>query len=258
MRKNKIRESLNNLKPVVGTMIQELSSPFVVHALNNANFDFAYVDMEHGRFGMESAIDLIQVLRLSDVSPFVRVPDNQYHFIARLVDAGAEGVMIPRVETRQQVEAAVQALRYPPIGQRGLAVARGQNNYARQNSLEFAEQANRENMLIVQIESVAAVENVEEIVSTPGVDVALIGPGDLSLSLGITLNMEDPKMVAAIEKVVAACQKYNVQIGLHVGDTKALGVWSKRGILLLSGGADLDLLLDGAMRLGKTIRDEVA
>lgn len=254
MRENKIRRKLASGEAVMGIMIQELSSPFIVYTLANAGFDFVYVDMEHGRFGLESTIDLLQVLRLSPVTPFVRVPDNQYHFIARLMDAGAEGVMIPRVENREQVEAALQALRYPPIGQRGLAVARGHNDYRRQNSLEFAEQANRENMLIVQIESTTAVEKVDEIVSTPGVDVALVGPGDLSLSLGITLKMDNPKMVDAIEKVVASCQKHKVEVGLHVGDLNALGYWNKKGIHLLSGSADLDVLLDGCMQLGNSMR----
>jgi 2-keto-3-deoxy-L-rhamnonate aldolase RhmA len=254
MNANPLRSKLSAGLPVMGTMIQEVSSPFIVHALANAGFDFVYVDMEHGRFGLESAIDLIQILRFSKIAPLVRVPDNQYHFIARLMDAGAVGVMIPRVESRAQAEAAVQSMRYPPIGQRGLAVARGHNDYKRQNSLEFAEQANKENLLIVQIESTTGVEKVDEIVSTPGVDVALIGPGDLSLSLGITMKMDHPKMVEAIEKVVASCKNHKIEVGLHVGDLKALGYWNKKGIHLLSGSADLDVLLDGCINLGTSMR----
>lgn len=258
MRENPIRKKLSAGTPAMGIMIQEISSPFIVHTLANAGFDFVYVDMEHGRFGLESVIDMLQVLRLSPVTPFVRVPDNQYHFIARLMDAGAEGVMIPRVESREQVRAALEALRYPPLGQRGLAVARGHNDYRRQNMLEFAEQANRENLLIVQIESTAAVEKVDEIVSTPGVDVALIGPGDLSLSLGITMKMDHPKMLEAIGKVVASCQRHKVEVGLHVGDLNALSYWRARGIHLLSGSSDLDILLDGAMALGKSMRESIS
>jgi 2-keto-3-deoxy-L-rhamnonate aldolase RhmA len=254
MNANPLRSKLSAGLPVMGTMIQEVSSPFIVHALANAGFDFVYVDMEHGRFGLESAIDLIQILRFSKIAPLVRVPDNQYHFIARLMDAGAVGVMIPRVESRAQAEAAVQSMRYPPIGQRGLAVARGHNDYKRQNSLEFAEQANKENLLIVQIESTTGVEKVDEIVSTPGVDVALIGPGDLSLSLGITMKMDHPKLVEAIETVVASGKNHKIEVGLHVGDLKALGYWNKKGIHLLSGSADLDVLLDGCINLGTSMR----
>lgn len=244
-------------KPVVGTMIQEITSPFIVHAFANAGFDFVYVDMEHGRFSHETVVALIQTIRLTEMVPLVRVPDNQYHLIARVLDAGARGVMIPRVDTPEQAEQAVQAVRYPPIGQRGMAVARGHNDYKRQDPLTFADEANRENLVIVQIESKAAVERVEEIVSVPGVDVALIGPGDLSQSLGISMKMDHPDMVASIEKVIAASKKHNVTIGLHVGDLKAIKYWSQNGILLLSGSSDLDILIDGSIQLCKSYRESV-
>jgi 2-keto-3-deoxy-L-rhamnonate aldolase RhmA len=244
--------------PMIGTMIQEVGSPFIVHALANAGFDFVYVDMEHGKFGLESAVNLILTIRLTNMIPLVRVPDNQYHLIARVMDAGAQGVMIPRVETHQQAEAAVQAVRFPPIGQRGLAVARGHNDYKRQDSLAFAQEANRENLVIVQIESKKAVEHVDEILSVEGVDVALIGPGDLAQSLGISMKMDHPHMIEAIGKVVVACQKRNIITGLHVGNLEALNYWSKHGILLLSGSSDLDILLDGSMQLGKAYREATA
>jgi 2-keto-3-deoxy-L-rhamnonate aldolase RhmA len=257
MKPNSLRARLQAGQPVVGTMIQEVASPFIVHALANAGFDFVYVDMEHGRFGLESAVDLLQIIRLTNMVPLVRVPDNQYYWIARLLDAGAQGVMIPRVETRQQAEAAVQSIRYPPVGQRGLAVARGHNDYKRQDALTFAQEANRENLLIVQIESKSAVASVDEIISVPGVDVALIGPGDLAQSLGISLKMDHPDMLAAIETVVASCKRHNVIAGLHVGDLKAIKHWSQNGIPLLSGSSDLDILLDGSIQLCKSFREAV-
>jgi len=258
LKPNSLRTRLQAGQPVIGTMIQEVNSPFIVHALANAGFDFVYVDMEHGRFGLETAVNLLQTIRLTTMVPLVRVPDNMYYWIARLLDAGAQGVMIPRVETCEQVEMAIKSLRYPPIGNRGLAVARGHNDYKRQDSLAFAQEANRENLLIVQIESQKAVENVNEIISTPGVDVALIGPSDLSLSLGIALKMDDPAMLAAVEKVVAACKQHKVIAGLHVGDLKAIKHWSQNGILLLSGSSDLDILLDGSIQLCKSYREAVA
>lgn len=258
MKPNSLRTRLQAGQPVVGTMIQEIASPFVVHAFANAGFDFVYVDMEHGRFDLETAAGLIQAIRLSNMVPLVRVPDNQYHLIARVMDAGAQGVMIPRVETRQQAEVAVQSLRYPPLGQRGLAVARGHNDYKRQDALTFSQEANRENLLIVQIESTRAVDNVDDIISVQGVDVALIGPGDLSLSLGISMKMDDPAMVGAINKVVTACKRHNVVVGLHVGDLKAIRYWSQNGIPLLSGSSDLDILLDGSVQLCKSFREVLA
>jgi 2-keto-3-deoxy-L-rhamnonate aldolase RhmA len=100
-------------------MIQEITSPFIVHAFANAGFDFVYVDMEHGRFSLETAASLIQTIRLTQMVPLVRVPDNQYHLIARVLDAGACGVMIPRVEKREQAETRPNG-RYPPLDNVGL------------------------------------------------------------------------------------------------------------------------------------------
>jgi 2-keto-3-deoxy-L-rhamnonate aldolase RhmA len=258
MKQNSLRARLLAGQPVVGTMIQEVGTPFIVYALANAGFDFVYVDMEHGRFDLETAAGLIQTIRLTNMVPLVRVPDNQYHLIARVMDAGAQGVMIPRVETAEQAALAVQRVRYPPMGKRGLAVTRGHNDYKRQDALTFSAEANRENLVIVQIESTAAVNSIDEIISVPGVDAALIGPADLSLSLGISLKMDDPAMVAAINKVVTSCKRHNVLTGLHVGDTNALNYWSKNGILLLSGSSDLDILIDGSKQLCKSYRDSVA
>lgn len=257
MKPNPLRTRLLAGQTVVGTMIQEFATPFLVHALANAGFDFVYVDMEHGRFSHAEALALIQTIRLTEMVPLVRVPDNQYDLIARLMDGGARGVMIPRVETPEQAAAAVQALRYPPLGKRGLAVARGHNDYRRQDALSFAQEANRENLLIVQIESKEAVERVDAIVSVPGVDAALVGPSDLSLSLGIPLKMDHPDLVAALEKVLAACQQRQIIVGLHVGDARALGYWSRRGVHLLSGSSDLDIMIDGTLQLAKTYREAV-
>ncbi|PKO14436.1 MAG: aldolase [Chloroflexi bacterium HGW-Chloroflexi-10] len=258
MKANTLRARLKAKQPVVGTMIQEVSSPFIVHAFSNAGFDFVYVDLEHGRFGQETAADLIQTIRLTNMVPLVRASDLQYHLIARMLDAGAQGVMVPRIETREQAEAAAQICRYAPQGRRGIAVARGHNDYKRQSPLEFSEEANRENLVIIQIESKSAVENIETILSAPGIDVALIGPGDLSLSLGIPMKMDHPLMVEAVEKVVKACEKRGIYVGLHVGDLKAIRDWSQRGIHLLSGSSDLDILLDGSIQFANGMKTAVA
>lgn len=245
MKNNRIRENLKAGDPVIGTMIQEVVNPFIIHAVANANFDFVYVDMEHGRFSMEGACDLIQMLRLTNVTPFVRVPNNEYHFIAKMLDAGAEGVMIPRVSCPEDVHRALGYMKYPPLGERGMAVARGHNDYQRENNIKFGTHANAENMLIIQIERKDALERIDELVSIPGVDVALIGPGDLSLDLRTALTPDNPVILDAIDKVAVACKKYNVTPGIHWGSREGLKICHDKGYMLLSGSSDLDILLDG-------------
>jgi 2-keto-3-deoxy-L-rhamnonate aldolase RhmA len=257
MRANALRSQLGAGKPAIGTMIDEISSPFIVHILANAGFDFVFVDLEHGRFGQEEAANLIQTIRLSPMTCLVRVPDNQYHLIARVLDAGAEGIMVPRISTRQEVEAVVQSVRYPPVGQRGLSVTRGHNNYERGEAQAFAQQANRENLVIVQIERREAVENIDSLLSVPGVDVALVGPVDLSISLGIPLDYSHPDMENAIQRVVDACQRHNVFAGIHTRNLQALSYWHQRGIRMLTSSSDLDMLLDSSTELARALRELV-
>ena len=152
MRPNKVRAILSAGGTAFGTMIGEVRSPAIALIFANAGFDFIFVDMEHGAFNLETAADIIRTARLTGMTALVRAPDAQYHLISRLMDAGAEGVMVPRVETREAVETVVSAVRYPPEGVRGLSTSKGHNDYRSAPSLEFIRQANRENLVILQIE----------------------------------------------------------------------------------------------------------
>ena len=114
MRDNKVRAALKRGETVIGTVAQDVRSPAIAQLFANAGFDFMFVDMEHGAYDLETVADIVKVARLADIVPLVRVPDGLYHLIARVLDAGAMGVMVPRVETRRTVERAVAALRYPP------------------------------------------------------------------------------------------------------------------------------------------------
>ena len=255
MRINQLRARLQQGQHVFGTMIQEVSSPFIVHVMKNPGFDFVLVDMEHGKFDLESTGDLLQMIRLTDMTCLVRASDNQYPLMARVLDAGAEGVMVPRISSRQDVEAVIRSVRYPPLGLRGLAVTRGQNDYNRIDGPTFVQHANRENLVIIQIERKEALDNIDDVLSVPGVDVALIGPVDLATSLDIPLNFDHPKMHEAIQKVIDACQRHHVYTGMHAASLEALSYWGKRGILMLSSQSDLDILVDQSKALCKSLRN---
>jgi 2-keto-3-deoxy-L-rhamnonate aldolase RhmA len=255
MRVNTLRAKMNAGKPVIGTMIEEISSPFIVHILANAGYDFVFVDMEHGRFDQEGATNLIQAIRLTSMTCLVRVPDNQYPLIARVFDAGAEGIMVPRIRTRQDVEAMVQFARYPPLGQRGLSVTRGHNNYQRDDAQRFVEHANRENLVIAQIELREAVENVDDLLSVTGVDAALIGPVDLSLSLGLPLDYANPGFDQAVQRVVDACQRHHVIAGIHTRNLTALADWCQRGMRLLCSSSELDMLINSSNAHVQALRE---
>ncbi len=245
MRDNKVRAALKREEPVIGTMIQEMRSPAIAQLLADAGFDFMFIDMEHGAYNLETVTNIIQVARLAGIVPLVRVPDGLYHLIARVLDAGAMGVMVPRVETRQDVEQAVAALRYPPLGKRGCSTSRGNSDYRGAPLWEFTRHANDNMLAVMQIERKTAIDHIDELLSVPGVDVALIGPADLTLSLGVT-GPQDSIVQEAIHKVIEAGRRHGVATGIHLRDVTQLKTWQARGMTMLTCSTEVEFIKHGA------------
>jgi 2-keto-3-deoxy-L-rhamnonate aldolase RhmA len=253
MRPNRLRALFKENRPATGIMIQEIHTPAIAIILAQAGFDFAFVDMEHGRFDHESASNLIQSLRQSGLTPLVRVPDGEYYLIARALDAGAEGIMLPRVENREQVECFVASMRFPPEGKRGLSATKGHNDFQPADAVEFTRFMNRENLAILQIERREAVDNIDSLLDVPGVDGIVIGPNDLSLSLGATKSVDDPQMEAAIARVFAAAHQRGIFTGIHAGlDWNAH--WRPRGMNLLACSTDLEMLNTACKKLNQDLK----
>jgi 2-keto-3-deoxy-L-rhamnonate aldolase RhmA len=246
MKPNALRHLLRQGKTVYGTMVQAVRIPAIGQLMKRAGCDFLFFDMEHGAFSIETIADLVQVTRLSEVTPLVRVPNDEYHLMARALDAGAQGLMIPRVETRAQVEYIVDCTMYPPGGARGCSVSKGHNDYGSEDLWEFTETANRENMIILQIEREKAVENIEELLSVPGVGGAILGPNDLALSLGVRNEDKLGALEAPIQHVLDAARALNVPCGIHIGDLDWLARWQRRGMQLICYSTDINVLKQGA------------
>jgi 2-keto-3-deoxy-L-rhamnonate aldolase RhmA len=242
MRPNKLRAILSSGGTAFGTMIGEVRNPSIAMIFANAGFDYVFVDMEHGPYSLETAADILRTARLTGMTALVRAPDAQYHLIARLMDAGAEGVMVPRVETREAAEVVVSAVRYPPLGVRGLSTSKGHNDFTSAPSLEFTRQANQENLVILQIERKEAIEHIDDLLSVPGVDAAIIGPIDLSVSLGVPTDFNHPAMLEAIIKVVEAGARHGVWVGMHTGGIGPLVDWHRKGMRLITWSTDIDML----------------
>jgi 2-dehydro-3-deoxyglucarate aldolase/4-hydroxy-2-oxoheptanedioate aldolase len=243
---NQLRKLLDQDKPAYGTMVQDVRSPSVGQILAQAGCDFVFFDMEHGPFGLETIADLVRVTRLSGATPLVRVPDAEYHLLARPLDLGAQGIMIPRVETKAQVEYIVESALFPPRGKRGCSVNKGQNDFRSQKPWEFAEEANRENLIILQIERQKAVEKIEELLSVPGVGAIVIGPNDLALSLGLRSDDMLVALEPSIQRVLDAALARGVPCGIHIANLEWLAEWGRRGMRLLCYSTDINFLRDGA------------
>ena len=246
MKPNTVRQMLEEGQSVYGTMIQAVRLPAVAQIMKLAGCDFLFFDMEHGPFSIETIADMVQMTRLVGVTPLVRVPNDAYHLMVRPLDAGAQGIMIPRVETKAQVERIVKCTMYPPVGNRGCSVNKGHNDFAGQEMWAFTTAANRENMVILQIERARAVEDIDELLSVPGVGGAIIGPNDLALSMGVRGQDQLGALEGPIQHVLDAALRHRIPCGIHIADLSWLAEWQRRGMQLICYSSDINFLRSGA------------
>ena len=208
MRTNPVKQTLAQGGTAVGTMAFEFCTPGLARLAANAGADFIIYDMEHTGWSIETVRDLIASGDGAPIVPFVRVPATQYHFIARVLDVGAMGIMVPMVGDAAQAEMIVQSAKYPPLGQRGAAFHMAHDGYAGGDVGEKMRSANDEVVLIAQIENRSGLENVERIAAVDGIDILWIGQFDLSNFLGIPGQFTHPTFLDAIKRVTEACQRY--------------------------------------------------
>lgn len=251
----RIREKLSNGQLVVGTMLVELRQPSAMTMLANAGFDFVLIDNEHGPFSVETIADLSRAARDAGVTPVVRIPELTYAHVAQSLDGGAQGIMLPRVTARAQVEECVRCMKYPPAGRRGAVLARGHTGFKGGPLAETLASANRESFLVVQIETAEAVERLDEILSVPDVDAALVGPTDLSLALGVPGSSDAPVLLEAIERTMGACKAHGVVPAIHTNDVAMTAAWARRGMRMVSISSEAGLLMAGARQAIAQIRE---
>jgi 4-hydroxy-2-oxoheptanedioate aldolase len=245
MRENRLKTALAEGKAVSGPIMEEIRTVGVVKYLAMAGHDFLWFDTEHNFLDWETLLTLTQMAIASNIVPLIRVTDLSYPLVARALDTGAYGVIIPRVETREEVERAVSYAKYPPLGRRG-AGGQARNAYMARDVRTAVEEGNALTMVIAQIESKEAVERIDEIASVPGLDVLCIGPQDLSISLGVHGAFEDPLFLEHVEKVIAGCKRHNVAVGMVSREVNTFTRWYGMGIRFLVCGSDGSLLLQAA------------
>jgi 2-dehydro-3-deoxyglucarate aldolase/4-hydroxy-2-oxoheptanedioate aldolase len=239
MRPNTVKKKLAAGGTAVGTMIMEFGTTGVPRIAAAAGAEFAVFDMEHTGWSLDHVRTLMAASRCAELTPLVRPPAIEYHWLARTLDVGAAGVVCPFVDTPEQAEFIVRATRYPPAGRRGAAFGMAHDDYVLGDVGETMRSANAEVMVVVQIESARGLANVEQIAATPGVDAVWMGQFDLTASLGIPGQFQHPEFLAAQARILAACRKANVAAGygsLSVGDIAAAG---RQGFRLLVYLADL-------------------
>ena len=200
---NKLRHRLNAGQRVYG-LINSIPVPLLVEMIGYAGYDFVILDLEHVGVNPQTLENMIRAAECSGLTPLVRVPGVQPDTILRVLDAGALGIVVPRVQDGEQARQAVRASRYHPLGERGISGGRT-TGFGAIDLKKYMAQANREIMVVAMIEDRAGVENIDAIAAVPGIDMILEGAIDLSQSLGVPGEAQHPDVQAAIRRVAAAC-----------------------------------------------------
>jgi 2-dehydro-3-deoxyglucarate aldolase/4-hydroxy-2-oxoheptanedioate aldolase len=211
-----------------------------------AGFDFVWVDGEHGPFDQQGIERLVRAIAAAGATPIVRVGEFSYTLVARALDAGAQGIILPRANDVAKLRDALSWTRFPPDGIRGYGLGGPHLEYEKASLPDVIAHRNAHTMVIVQFENSWAIDHADELLQLPFVDVALIGPADLSISLGVPGEFDHPTMVAEIDRLIAACQRHGVAPGIHMRAAAAAKKWLERGMRFVSAGSEHIFLLEKA------------
>ena len=255
MRDNPVKKAIAAGRHVFGSMVFECFSPGLPMLCRNAGAEFVLYDMEHTGLGFETLKTQFALCRGLDIVPMARVPRGEYHFIARALDVGAFGVMVPMVATAAEAAHIVACTRYPPLGKRGAAFGFAHDDYSGGDVLAKMAALNERTMVIAQIETDEGLRNVEAIAAVPGVDALWIGHFDLTNFMGIPGQFQHPAYLAAVDRVVAACAAAGKTPAFLATDDTWARDYVAKGFRLMAYGIDQALLQNALQRGLGVLRD---
>lgn len=247
MSDNKLKAAFADGQVALGPFVN-LASGALVEIAAIAGFDFVIIDTEHGPLDIPVAEDLCRIARSAGITPIVRIRENDPPQILRALDIGADGVQVPQVCTREDAEAVVHAAKYAPLGMRGVSPYTRAARYFADGAAIF-ERLNQDQMIIVHIEGVEGLENLSEIIQVKGLDVIFLGPYDLSQSLGIPGQVEDPRVVERMREASAEINAAGLTVGTFAGTPEAARRWIDAGVRYVSLSVDTGIYLEGCRRM---------
>ncbi len=251
MRPNRLKKLLKDGKYTCGSWLS-MGSNVGAEVMGQMGFDWLLIDMEHGAGGYETLIGQLQGIATSgNATPIVRVESNDAVVIKRVLDCGASGVMVPGIRSAAQAKNAVAAIQYPPAGIRGIA---GSRCAAYGADKDYVKDANDNIMMFLQIETRGAIEDIDAILDVPGIDVAFLGPNDLSADLGYVGNWDHPNVIKAIQKMESAANKRNIPLGTVSRSWEAAADYISRGYRAQALMGDIPLMSQGARRIVEQFR----
>lgn len=245
--KNLLREKIANGQKTVGTFF-EMGNASVAEALALTDLDYMLIDTEHGPFDVESVMHMLRAAELHGTTALVRVKDSNRNSILKMLDIGAGGLVVPQVHSIEEIHELVKYAKYYPVGQRGVAFARGAGygyaSHAQGDINTYFETCNRETLLIPQCETMGCLENIEEIAKVDGVDGIFVGPYDLSVAMGIPTQFDKPEFKAAMERILKAVKAAGKFTIIYCADAKLANVRLKQGFDSVTVGQDVNFYVN--------------
>ncbi|MBD1837692.1 aldolase [Coleofasciculus sp. FACHB-64] len=252
MRENQLKRKLKRGEVVLGPFIN-CAYPAFIEICGHAGFDFAVIDMEHGALNTLVAEDLCRAADCVGLAPIVRIRKNDAPQIQRALDIGSAGVQVPQIETQSDAADVVRGAKYSPLGSRGLSFYTRAGVYAAAGT-QITNQLNEESLIVVHVEGIRGVENIEEIVSVPHIDVIFLGPYDLSQSLGIPGQVQDSRVIELMQKCVTTICKAGKSAGTFADNPETAKQWIDAGVQYITLGVDVGIFLRACEALVKAVR----
>lgn len=244
MKPNRFRQVVAAGRIPFGTMVWEFATRGIAQIVEAADLDFVLLDMEHSSIDVERIADLLAWFKATTITPIVRVPQGDYHFLARIMDAGALGAMVANVETAEQARMIVNAVKYAPLGHRGVGLGTSHTEYLSPDPVTYFREANDNTTVVCMIESPLGVANADAIAATPGVDVLWVGHFDLTQAMGIPAEFQHPRFLEAVRQVIATCRKYGKVAGINPAKAEQAEAWMQLGFNAISWSNDVLIYRD--------------
>lgn len=252
---NHALRQLREGKLAIGMGLRQARTVDVVQIAKTSGFDWLFIDCEHSSMDLDTAAQIAAASLAVGVTPVVRVPGKEHWHASRMLDNGAQGIVVPHVDTPDEARRVAEACRYPPIGHRSMGGALQQLGFASLPVAQAARIVNEETLVVVMLESPQGIENCEAIAAVPGIDALLIGTNDFCFELGVPGQFNDPRVAEAYRKMIAACRKHGKYAGMGGMYTpELLERHIGMGVQLVLSGSDLNLLLQAATARAALVR----
>jgi 2-keto-3-deoxy-L-rhamnonate aldolase RhmA len=253
--RNLLKEKLDAGGLALGAGLKHAANVDIGRAMKTAGFDWLFIDMEHSAIAVDGAANVSVAAQDAGITPIVRVPGVEHHHATRVLDGGAQGIVVPHVDDVETAKRMVRNVRYPPLGKRSMYGGVPQAGFEAHPQGELMEALNRSTFLVLMIESAEGADAADEIAAVDGVDALLIGTSDLTAELGIPGQLDHPRVVEVYEKVLAACKRHGKHPGMGgVYSPPVMKRYVQMGMRLILAGSEFSFMMAGARAQSAAVR----